>query len=271
MSTTDLVKQSTPPNDEVLDDRLPTESMDEMPDRLFLLTYGLSGVGKTVLAGSAALDPRLAPVLFVDVEGGMRSISHIRGLRRYRITDYAPDVNRLMSYLRTAIAENNLPYRTLVIDSCTALGEKAMEAVLAIPAKRAIANNPEYSDWNTWTNRVRNFYYALRDLYMDPNGINIIVTALEEEHGGMRQPLFKGQKFAPELPGIFDLVGRQYVVSTRDADQQLRHEYRLMLRGDSRYVTKDRSAPAGMLPDEVVAPTAAKLLDRVLEGKRIQL
>ena len=39
-----------------------------------LLIYGEPGVGKTVLAGSAADHPDTAPILILDVEGGVTSL-----------------------------------------------------------------------------------------------------------------------------------------------------------------------------------------------------
>src|SRR3982750_820294 len=45
-------------------------------ERLFnMLVYGMPGVGKTVLAGSVTEIEEMAPVLFVDVEGGTMSIA----------------------------------------------------------------------------------------------------------------------------------------------------------------------------------------------------
>jgi hypothetical protein len=259
----------------VVDDRLPTLEIGSGSDQILLLVYGESGVGKTMLGGSAALDLRTAPVLFVDVEGGTRSISHMidvatgKGITRYPVTDYTRDVNALMSYLRSATADGNLPYRTLVIDSCTELATRAMASVLESGKQRSSSGSPEYADWNTWTNKMRTLFGALRDLSMD-YGLNVIVTALEEDDNGTHRPMFPGKKLTPVLPGFFDMVGRLYSKSMVPADGSPSYsEYRLMLRGDSRYVIKDRSAPAGLLPNELDNPTASRLLERVAEGRKL--
>ncbi len=42
---------------------------------LKLLVYGQPGSGKTYLAGTATKVPELSPVLFIDVEGGTKTLT----------------------------------------------------------------------------------------------------------------------------------------------------------------------------------------------------
>lgn len=255
------------PQPAIIDDRLPTISPSSETDRLSLLVYGKPGVGKTVLAATAEDDPRSAPVLFCDVEGGTLSISHRgRALRVFPITDFSRDMNVLREYFQGPEGfRSDIPYKTLVIDSLTDLANRAMDSVLAKPnPKRSTPGIPEYSDWNVFTNRMKALLTFLNDL-----PLNIIVTALEADEDSGVMPMFPGKKVGPSLPGKFNTVARLYVASAVNADNKTVYRRRLLLQSDVRYMAKDRSDKLGTLPREMDEPTITKLLDRMAEGKRL--
>lgn len=94
---------------------LNVEGVSQLPPQLNLLLYGESGVGKTMLAGSAAAVPRMSPVLLIDVEGGTLSLRH----------SY-PDVDVVrvqtwddMSRVFEGLVKGENDYNTVILDSLT--------------------------------------------------------------------------------------------------------------------------------------------------------
>lgn len=257
-----------------VDARLPTVDVGAGGDQLWAMIYGESGVGKTMFCGSAALDRRMAPLLLVDSEGGTRSLRHIRDVATKRpiqvwpIVDYAEDMPQLRSYLRSALAEGNLPYRTLAIDSLTVLGKRLMDSIQIRNRHNPANEQPTWDEWSSFLLKMLDLLKEFQRLSQE-HGLNVIITALEDDETGTHRPKTQGKKLPPELPGQFDTVGRLYVKGMTTTEGASDVEYRLMLRADSRYTTKDRSAPAGVQPNEIVAPTAGKLLDRVVEGNQL--
>lgn len=94
---------------------LAVESISDKVSYLNALIYGLSGVGKTTLAGSADLVPDMRPVLVIDIEGGTLSLRRI-----------APDVKTVrvetwkqMQQVYDALLVEDHPYQTVILDSLT--------------------------------------------------------------------------------------------------------------------------------------------------------
>lgn len=233
----------------------------EESERLDILVYGQPGVGKTSLAGTAEDDDRTSPVLFLDSEGGETTISYRgRALLVRTIYDYDEDMGDILNKLDQAKQRGELPFKTIVIDSLTVLIDKAMDAVMRNNAiKRANPSTPEYPDWNIWTNRMRMLMKRLKNL-----DVNLIATALEApDDSGHYGPMYKGKKIVPVFTGGFNTVGRLYVATDGKTEQR-----RLLVQGNNLYVAKDRSDPLGVLPREVEEPTVAKLIDRMVEGRR---
>lgn len=234
-----------------------------------LFLYGPPGAGKTVFAGTAEDDARSAPVLFCDVEGGTMSIDHRmregRKVERFVISNYKRDINELYAFFQDYDGHwDELPYKTLVIDSLSKLAERGLASIVA--ENRRPGGKPEYGDWHTITLQMRALTAFLRDL-----PIHRIITGLEEVEEGRAFPFFPGKKIAPNLPADFDMVGRLVVEKEMGKDNVWTYTRRLCLQNETRYVAKDRSDPTGQLPREIDSPTVTKLLDRIEEGKRLAI
>lgn len=119
---------------------------DNLP-HLNLMIYGDSGVGKTLLAGTAAFVPELTPMLFVDVEGGTLTLSHFddtANIDVVRVTKWQD-----MQKLYDDLYKGNHPYKTIVIDSLTEMQKLAMNSQLgAGTALDPGGNMPEFKDWH---------------------------------------------------------------------------------------------------------------------------
>ena len=90
--------------------------------KLKALFYGPPGVGKTSLLATANLHPSTAPILIINVEGGMLSVTDTTALG---MTE-APDVVDLTSYDQLGdifwfLAKGDHPYRSVGIDSLAEL------------------------------------------------------------------------------------------------------------------------------------------------------
>ena len=92
-----------------------------------ILVYGVSGVGKTTLAGSASAVPDLSPVLFVDVEGGTLSLAGT-----YPKVEVVPvqsfmDIQKIYDELYKTGGSG---YRTVILDSLTEAQKLSMKAIM---------------------------------------------------------------------------------------------------------------------------------------------
>ena len=256
---------SSKPAPLVIDERLPglrAGGSGDAPLRLNALIYGKPGAGKTMLAASAADDPRTSPVLFVDAEGGTINVSHKNGLHFFDVKN--PDELRMLTrYLREATAAGDLPFKTLVLDSLTDIAEKAMDSIVQTISnpRRAVSDVEEGADWNVFNHRMMAVIRFFRDL-----DVHLIATALEREDTNGFFPAVKGKQVPQQLPGAFNTVGHLRMVP-----KEATEERRLLLQSSAKYAAKDRGDPLGVLPREMVDPTITKLLDRMEEGRRLAL
>lgn len=92
------------------------------------LLYGDTGSGKTLNAASAARHPDLRPVLFLNFDDGMASITHIDGLHEVKITS----INEMLAVVgqltlpEAQRAEEYRGFKTVVIDSLSAWRDNTM-------------------------------------------------------------------------------------------------------------------------------------------------
>jgi phage nucleotide-binding protein len=133
------------------------------------LIYGTVGSGKTTLCASAQDTPTGADVLFIDVEGGTRSIADRPKVTVFRAVSWK-DIQDAFAYLDAE--HDKHPFKTVVIDSLTQV-QKLSLANLVVPG--AIPSLQEYGKSNDQVVRMVQMFKGLSDEY----GWNIFFTALD--------------------------------------------------------------------------------------------
>lgn len=238
----------------------------EIVEFINALVYGEAGVGKTYLGGTAEDDPRMSPVLFVDIEGGLTTIRHRTGIDVVQVRSMK-GIEDLYNKLYASIAHENgtasIYYQTIVIDSLTELADLDMRIVM----KAAQQQNPEKVDvdvpspreWGKVRNHIRLIVRAFRDLPCHVLYTAHVGSAQEEGQPTKYFPGFSG-KLAKEIPGFMDIVG--YLTSDISNEVKVR---RLQLLGTRRIVAKDRTAALG---DIIENPTLPMLWDMIQNSER---
>lgn len=203
------------------------------------LFYGLPGVGKTSLAGSAAEIESMGKVLLIDFEGGSSVLS-----KNYPNVDVAavPDWTTTEELIFALVDEEH-GYKTVILDT-------AGEAQHFIMAESS-DDNP----YEKWDDAWRKLTAAVKILHK--SDMNVIVLAHAEnersEFDGTKQirPYFQGRRSQNELPKVFDVIG---YLSIDEDDDETRI---LQAKPLSDTVGKDRF---GIFPDVIENPTFEKLV-----------
>lgn len=203
------------------------------------LFYGLPGVGKTSLAGSAAEIESMGKVLLIDFEGGSSVLS-----KNYPNVDVAavPDWTTTEELIFALVDEDH-EYKTVILDT-------AGEAQHFIMAESS-DDNP----YEKWDDAWRKLTAAVKILHK--SDMNVIVLAHAEnersEFDGTKQirPYFQGRRSQNELPKVFDVIG---YLSIDEDDDETRI---LQAKPLSDTVGKDRF---GIFPDVIENPTFEKLV-----------
>lgn len=134
------------------------------------LIYGEFGAGKTWLSCTATDSPLMAPVKFVSCEGGELTIKSTDA-EVVRVTTTG-QLNTVHLGLRKAINEDSkTQYRTVVVDSVTAVRDMYLEELLARPNRKI--DIPTIQEWgyvNIMLKRIVRHWTAL--------DMNVIFTSL---------------------------------------------------------------------------------------------
>lgn len=228
-----------------------------MPERFFKgLVYGPPGHGKTRFLGTASLDPRTAPILILDFEGGTQSLSGLPGEgKTYEIRKIRgwQDFNTAFAELK----ENERGWKSVGVDS---LAETHISALLTIlkdeGGRRKDPDALQIQDYGKAMIQVRRFVREFRDLDM-----HVFFTAHSREETDPREglvtiPSFSG-KLAYEIPGMMDVSG--YFALASDEDGKT---YRsLLLNNYAKIRTKVRTQWDVEPPDEIDHPTVSLVFD----------
>ncbi len=156
------------------------------------LIYGAPAAGKTTIAVSANASEQWGPVLVVNIDEGLSSVSHVQNLREVKIHSYT-EFNQLMTDLTLPVAQKPellRPVRTVVFDSLSAMRDELLVEFTGIQAdkkRREDAWSPEWKDYGKMSAFISDKLNELRSM-----GIHVIVLAGES-------PVVPGEMVKPNL------------------------------------------------------------------------
>lgn len=214
------------------------------------LFFSPGGAGKTVLVGTAQLDDRTSPMLFLDFEGGDESLAgldiDIAEIRSWE------DWNEVYEML----VSGDHGYKSVGVDSISETHKWALLSIL--DKEQATRKNPdllEQRDYGTATVQMRRLLRSFRDLPM-----HVFFTAHAKEieiprEGRVRVPDLSGQ-MAEEVAGLMSVVG--YLAQYEEDGEMQRT---LLLHSFPKFRIKVRTPWETAVPEELVNPTVTDLLD----------
>jgi len=199
-----------------------------------MLLYGEPGVGKTVLAASAAAVPEMSPVLFLDIEGGTLSAAKMGfDCRVVRIKKWADMQKAYEALLR------GTKYKTVILDSLTEIQKFSMAEIMRQVVEEDGDRDPEVPsvrEWGKNGEQTRRCVRGFRDLPM-----NVIFTCLSDSDRDKSGNVVKTRpsltgKLKQEVAGHVDIVSYMYKKTVQNDTQRL-----LLTSGTDKYVAKDRT------------------------------
>lgn len=233
---------------------IPIEKVSQKDPLVNMLIYGESGVGKTLLAGSADDVPAMRQVLFIDVEGGTLTLKNkYPNIKSVRVKTWHD-----MQAVYDELYKNNHGFTTLVIDSLTEIQKLSMSTVmrkLVDDHEERDADVPGIREWGINIEHTRKFVRAFRDL-----PVNTIFTALVQSEknnrtGAMkRKPSLNG-KVKDEVAGFLDIVVYLYIKEIDQANKRM-----LLCSQTEDTVAKDRS---NSLPQTIENPTMSAIWENL--------
>lgn len=221
------------------------------------LFFAPPGAGKTYLLGTAEDDPRTAPTLILDFEGGVQTLVgrkiDVAVIRDWQ--DYAEAYDIL--------SDPKTKYRSAGVDSISETQAGGLLHLLeerSPEGKRATDDTLTQGDWGTILVQMRRFIRHFKNLPM-----HVFMTALADDdldklEGKVRVPLMQGH-FAKEVGGIFDVVA--YLGQQTLEDESGDTERLLLLRNYPGFRIKARTKMGVVPPDAIREPTITKLLDEL--------
>jgi len=230
------------------------------------LIFGPTGIGKTTFLGGAQSDPRTAPMLILDFEGGTNSLVgldiDVIQIRDWEDYDYAYEV------LENPKHPDHQPWRSVAIDSLSETHLFAILNILDDQAEKRLdkGQSPDLAnegDYGIALVQMRKLIRRFRDL-----PLHVFFTALDQDGtepgvGIIKKPALFG-KLANEAPGLMDLVSYYTWLKPggNPNDVTVKEVRTLCLKNYTRYRAKVRTIwQATNVPDEIRNPTMSQLLD----------
>ena len=215
-----------------------------------MLIYGSPGVGKTTFAASAQDSPYGKDVLFIDVEGGVRSIAD-----RADITIFRPDSFDEVKQVFVALKNGELPFKTVVVDS---IGETQALGLRTIMRTAKNPDLPGLQDYGKSNEQIGTLIRGLRGLAQS-KGINVIITALavenkDENTGAILTRPALTPKALELATGAVDMLG--YMTQKKDGTRVLNFQ------PSTSYMAKLRQPATGaQIPLIIENPSLPRILE----------
>lgn len=224
-----------------------------------MILFGVAGVGKTTLAASAQDSPYGKDVLFIDVEGGTRSIAD-----RSDITVAQPssigDVKEIYDWL---VSDKTHTFQTIVIDTLSELQRLGLAEIMRT------AKDPEWpgiQDWGRSTEQVTRLVRAFRLLSQEKGWNVIFTTHANEQKDEVTGAVLIRPNLTPSATvqacGVVDVVG--YLTMNSEG-------VRTLLLKPTRTVTAKYRQPlqGPRLPDMIENPSLVEILAHLRGEKKL--
>ena len=216
-----------------------------------MLIYGAPGVGKTTFAASAQDSPYGKDVLFIDVEGGVRSIAD-----RDDITIFRPDSFDDVKSVFMALKNGELAqFKTVVVDS---IGETQALGLRTIMRTAKNPDLPGLQDYGKSNEQIGILIRGLRGL-AQAQGVNVVITALaveskDENTGAILTRPALTPKALELATGAVDMLG--YMTQKKDGTRVLNFQ------PSTSYMAKLRQPATGaQIPLVIENPTLPRILE----------
>ncbi len=227
------------------------------------IVYAHFGVGKTLLAGSAADDESMRDVLLIRAEDGSTTIrnKHIEATKKIASISEVTD----LFWELANCSKDFKRFKTVIIDSGTALLQTCIEETVAKNCQKDTSKDPDrvtIRDWGDANFILTKLFRRYFDLPM-----NVIVTALVREEFNTsdaetrlkRGPVLCMPDFNPKLArrvmAFADFVWSLYIEGEGDKAKRV-----LLTQPKGAWCAKTRGEEyAEQLPTKVINPTLPKL------------
>jgi AAA domain len=220
---------------EVTDSRFGVWSADKARTSGYkFLIYGTSGSGKTTLAAT------FPKPLFLDLEGGMRSVAEALPLRLPtdpgRQIETLKELRQAYSLISNALRQGDAPFETVVIDSLNEMQELVMRAVVSeYAANRQYDDQPTLADYGKAMRDFMAIFKAFQRLPCHVVFISVVAPKQYEEE--QNAPVFTGKKTGPEVCRLVDNIGYTFTVLGKDSEDV---KYYVSFANTPDHVGKDR-------------------------------
>lgn len=233
-------------------------------DKVKMLLHAPGGHGKTHFLGTAALDERTAPMLFLNFDAGDATLRGLKEISKGGIE--IRDVRDLKDYEAAyeELTDDGAPWRSVGLDSVSETQVGGLFAILEAgglsKSGRAHPDILEQSDWGIILVQMRRLIRHFKWLDM-----HVFMTALSKSDslpriGSVLRPSLQGQ-FADDILGIPDIVAYLALDETEADDPDAEPPRVLLLRNAPKFMVKCRTPWGVTVPSEIEDPTVTKLLD----------
>ena len=233
-----------------------------LPKVISALIYGRSGTGKTTMGASFP-----TPCLFIDIrEKGTDSISNFPGIDVVSVEKWN-DLEELFWYLK-----DSDKYKSVVLDQVSSMQDLAMEQAMEDEGKEVMSQRL----WGVVGGMMKTWLLNYRDL--TDKGINVGFIAHDRATKGEGADEDEtidpsiGPRLMPSVAGLLNgavkIIGNTFVREVFFGEDKVRSiEYCLRLAPHPYYTTKMRNPLGTTVPEFIVDPTHAKLLQLMAEGE----